>query len=128
MNLDQLRADYVRALEIYRSAKAHLEERRQALTSCPEWGNSIAEKPFGSRDFAGLRAEVREYRKWDKSHLTAMRERIPANLWPFKTEYKEDKKAAKELAMRHPELWAELQRGLSVTAGAPSFSLAKGDK
>lgn len=126
-DLQELRDELSRAGAILSSAKTFYEQCRQRLVAHPLWQQSVTVKPFGSRDFAGLRAEVREYRKWDNGQLAELKQKVPASLWPFKTEFKEDKRAAKMLAERHPELWAELKEALTITAGTPAFTVPKED-
>jgi hypothetical protein len=62
-------------------------------------------------------------RKWDQAKLTELKQGIKHEYWPFRIEWKEDKKASDTIAERFPELWNEIQTALTTRAKKPSFSI-----
>ena len=62
-------------------------------------------------------------RKWDQAKLTELKQGIKHEYWPFKIEWKEDKKASDTIAERFPELWNEIQTALTTKPKKPSFTI-----
>lgn len=62
-------------------------------------------------------------RKWDQAKLSELKQTIKHEYWPFKIEWKEDKKAADVIAERFPELWKEIQTALTTKPKKPSFTI-----
>lgn len=62
-------------------------------------------------------------RKWDQAKLTDLQPGIKAEYWPFRIEWKEDKKASDIIADRFPELWDEIQQALTTKPKKPTFSI-----
>ena len=62
-------------------------------------------------------------RKWDQAKLTELKQGIKQEYWPFKIEWKEDKKASDTIAERFPELWSEIKTALTTKPKKPSFSI-----
>lgn len=62
-------------------------------------------------------------RKWDQAKLAELKQGIKHEYWPFKIEWKEDKKASDTIAERFPELWKEIQTALTTKPKKPSFTI-----
>ncbi|MGI9304937.1 MAG: hypothetical protein ACR2RB_19865 [Gammaproteobacteria bacterium] len=64
-------------------------------------------------------------RKWDQAQLTHAAKTIEPQYWPFKTEWKEDRAAARLIEERWPDLWAELLApALTLTPKKPAFTVS----
>lgn len=61
-------------------------------------------------------------RKWDNDGLTLFREDFPAELWPFKTRWSEERKGTRWLEENAPELYAQIEPALSVKSKKPAYS------
>lgn len=77
----------------------------------------------GSEKLDGLTIQYGLDRKWDQEQLIALQPTVKPEYWPFKTEYKEDRKAAQVIEDRFPELWEEIKTALTTKQKKPSFSI-----
>ena len=62
-------------------------------------------------------------RSWDQAQLAAIQSRVDPAYWPFKVEYKEDRKASRVFEERFADLWAELRQALTLKPAKPSVAL-----
>lgn len=83
----------------------------------------VGTKTTGSEKLDGLTIQFGIDRKWDQAKLTELKQGIKQEYWPFKIEWKEDKKASDTIAERFPELWSEIQTALTTKPKKPSFSI-----
>lgn len=77
----------------------------------------------GSIKLDGLTVTYGVDRKWDQAKLTELRQTIKTEYWPFRIEWKEDKKASDLVAERFPGLWEQLTPALTTKPKKPSFSI-----
>lgn len=61
-------------------------------------------------------------RKWDQQQLSKFYQQVEPAYWPFKTEFKEDRKAARVVEERFPELWDRLRQALTLTPRKPTVT------
>ena len=81
-------------------------------------------KEHGTTNIHGLKIVTGYNRKWDQEQLAELVARqIPIKLFPFKTEYKEDRAKSKYIENNEPEVWAEIQKALTLTPKKPSVSI-----
>jgi len=80
-------------------------------------------KEEGTTRIGDLKLATGFTRRWDQDKLTNMIHDIRAEYWPFRTEFKEDRKASKVLAERFPELWQTLSPALTLTPRKPSITI-----
>lgn len=64
-------------------------------------------------------------RKWEQSTLANLAHSIDPAYWPFKVEFKEDRKAARVIEERFPDLWERLRHALTLTPRKPSIALVE---
>lgn len=77
----------------------------------------------GSMQIDGLTIQFGMDRKWDQDRLAELQPKIMPEFWPFKTEFREDRKAARLVEERFPDLWAELQHALTTKPRKPCFAI-----
>ncbi len=83
-------------------------------------------KEQGTTNIHGLKIVTGYTRKWDQAELQGLVERgIPPKLFPFKVEYKEDKKMSDYLANNEPDVWEKIAKALTLTPRKPSVSIAE---
>lgn len=128
--LQQLGAAWAEAKAIEGEANARRKEIEAQITALPDHTDFFQKDCSGTRrlEDAGLKASRSEKREWDQAGLTEIAPSIPNNQWPFRLEWKEDRKISATIAAHHPELWARLLPLLSVSYSAPSFSVAEAKK
>lgn len=61
-------------------------------------------------------------RSWDQDRLREISEGINDEFFPFKTEFKEDRKASKVVEDRFPDLWDTIRAALTLKPKKPSFT------
>ncbi len=82
----------------------------------------LVEVPLGSTVNAGpLSVSVREKRVWDQDHLEELHFTYGTTAWPFKLEWKEDRKLSRALEELAPDVWVALRTALTVTPARPSW-------
>lgn len=62
-------------------------------------------------------------RKWDQAQLAEIAPGIDPAYWPFKAEFKEDRKAARVVEERFPDLWAQVRKALTLTPRKPTVAV-----
>ena len=62
------------------------------------------------------KVEYRLKKSWDQDYVAKIHAegKVPANLWPFQIEYKEDKRKTSTLAEQHPSHYYKLAEGLTT--------------
>ena len=83
----------------------------------------VGMKSAGSKKLGSMTISYGLDRKWDQAKLTDLQPGIKAEYWPFRIEWKEDKKASDIIADRFPELWDEIQQALTTKPKKPTFSI-----
>lgn len=83
----------------------------------------VGMKSAGSKKLGSMTISYGLDRKWDQAKLTDLQPSIKAEYWPFRIEWKEDKKASDIIADRFPELWDEIQQALTTKPKKPTFSI-----
>ena len=65
---------------------------------------------------ADIKVEYRLKKSWDQDYVAKIHAegKVPANLWPFQIEYKEDKRKTSTLAEQHPSHYYKLAEGLTT--------------
>ena len=65
---------------------------------------------------ADIKVEYRLKKSWDQDYVAKVHAegKVPANLWPFQIEYKEDKRKTSTLAEQHPSHYYKLAEGLTT--------------
>ena len=63
-----------------------------------------------------IKVEYRLKKSWDQDYVAKIHAegKVPANLWPFQIEYKEDKRKTSTLAEQHPSHYYKLAEGLTT--------------
>lgn len=61
-------------------------------------------------------------RKWDQDSLTTLAAQVDPAYWPFKTEFKEDRRAARVVEERFPALWDQVRQALTLTPRKPTVT------
>lgn len=80
-------------------------------------------KPEGSNKFDNLTITTGFSRDWDQEALSLMSAEILPEYFPFKTEFKEDRKGSKFVEERFPELWDKIKTALTTKPKKPSFAI-----
>lgn len=112
-NLEALAIGWKAAKDAEASAKEQrLQIEEQILTACG-----------GEKKFFDLSISYRENRKWDNDGLTALREKITPEAFPFRIEYKENLSESRALAKIDPEFWRKhFAPLLTITPAKPTFT------
>ncbi|MCP4477813.1 MAG: hypothetical protein GY818_06955 [Planctomycetaceae bacterium] len=117
-----------RWLDAKKAEKAAADARKAIeleIRKTTEFTQSVTEKTFGARSFSSISMNIPERRKWDHKGLTGAFLSMPNEYFPFRIEFKEDRKAVQLLAENRPELYAEIKDFLTIETGNPSFSAPK---
>lgn len=121
LSVDELVALWKAAKEKEVGAIEYRREIEEAIAA------QVDLKPEGVTRIGALAVDCGYARKWDNDGLTLLKEGFPFELWPFKTEWKEDRKGTRWIETNAPELWRQIEPALTIKDRKPSFSW-KGEK
>ena len=117
--LDSLKAGWRKAKaeeESAREQRVAIERRMVVLL-----GDLVPAEGTFHQD--GLSISTGYTRKWDQKLLTQMAGAIDEAYWPFRSEWKEDRKASRTFEERFPDLWKHISAALTLTEKKPSVSV-----
>jgi len=81
-------------------------------------------KDQGTTNLHGLKIVTGYNRKWSQEQLRQLVDQgIPPKLFPFKVEYKEDRKLSNYIENNEPEVWEVIAKALTLTPKKPSVSI-----
>ena len=106
--------------KIYHSAEKSANENRLAVEK--EILGLLPLDAEGANRFDEMTIVTGFNRSWDHDHLVELRAQIVTEFFPFKLEFKEDRKASKIIEDRFPDLWEKIKPALTTKPKKPSFS------
>jgi hypothetical protein len=117
--LDALKKSWLKAKADEREAN----ERRVAIEKrmLSMLGSLVPQEGTFNQD--GLTISTGYTRKWDQTKLTTLAVCIDPSYWPFKTEWREDRKASRVFEERFPDLWKHVSSALTLTEKKPSVTV-----
>lgn len=118
-NLDSL----IRAWHMNKAAEQQFHDDRLYIEALIL--DLVGTKPTGSEKLDGLTIQFGIDRKWDQAKLNELRPTVKAEYWPFKIEWKEDKKASDYIENKFPGLWEKIKTALVTRPKKPAFSMTK---
>lgn len=116
------------AIDNLAAAKANMNAAKLALADAESAVLDLVNgslKDEGTTRLGDLKVVTGYTRKWDQGKLANLIHDIRAEYFPFRVEYKEDRKASKVLAERFPELWQTLSPALTLTPRKPSITIER---
>lgn len=116
--LNQAKADE----EAAKAARLRLEER---VLAHPDIAAQLKEEGTTSCTTAAGKLSVTTgfTRAWDQAELDRLAKMVSPEFWPFKAEWKEDRKASRTFEERWPDLWAELRQALTLKPRKPTVTV-----
>jgi hypothetical protein len=102
-----------------KAARVFIEEQIVGLNEFAE----LLKKGDGSKTADGVTVKVGYSRSWDQAVLSGLRNGIRDEFWPFKAEYKEDRKAMRKLEDEFPDLVKEFNAALTTKQSKPQVSI-----
>ena len=106
----------------WRGCKASERQYQQDRLAIEERICSLVElKQEGTNRVGDLTITTGLTRSWDQAKLAEVASRVTGEYFPFKVEYKEDRKFSKSVEERFPDLWREIQPALTLKPKKPSF-------
>jgi hypothetical protein len=124
--LARLVEDLRRAKANEQAAKLARLEAEEALLAHPAVARELKDEGTITVGDA-VKVTTKLSRSWDQAQLVAISKQIDSAWFPFKTEYKEDRKASRVVEERFPALWDELRQALTLKPAKPSVSLVGGE-
>lgn len=112
--LSDLEAQWLAAYQSEQDAKNLRNKIAQKILEHPEVIESFNAKEFGARTIGALELKREEKRSWDQAQVIALTEKLSPSEFPFKIEFKEDRKASAALAQNSPAIWALFLPALST--------------
>ncbi|MGI9159771.1 MAG: hypothetical protein ACR2K1_08475 [Saprospiraceae bacterium] len=108
----------------WKDAKAAEKAANQARLEAEERINEhFGILTSGALKLDGITVNYGLERKWDQAKLTELRPTVKTEYWPFRIEWKEDKKASDYIENKFPGLWDEIKTALTTKPKKPSFSI-----
>ena len=86
----------------------------------------IETKPEGTTKVGAMTISTGFSRSWDQDKLDDLRASVRGEYWPFAREWKEDRKAARVIEERFPDLWKRINEALTLKPKKPTFSVKEG--
>jgi hypothetical protein len=117
--LDTLKAAWLKAKadeEAAREQRVAIETRMVAFL-----GDAVPTE--GTINADGITVRTSMTRKWDQAKLTSLAAAIDPSYWPFRAEWKEDRKASRVFEERFPELWKHVSSALTLTPDKPAVKV-----
>lgn len=110
-----------------RAAEAEATQARLAIEAEIMAHPAARDVPIEGTTRLGERIKVTTgvTRKWKQETLANLAHSIEPAYFPFKAEYKEDRKAARVIEERFPDLWERLRHALTVTPRKPTVALVE---
>ena len=81
----------------------------------------------GTVNFDSLKVATGFTRKWNHEALGVVAAKIRGEFWPFRVEYKEDRKASRMVEERFPGLWDDIRPALTLTPKKPYIAVVEGE-
>jgi len=108
-----------------KSAEGESKRTRQRLeTELVEMCDSLITNDAGSNKINNRLTITTGYtQKWDHAALAEIKLKVADNFWPFRTEYKLDKKRLDALQDMHPDLYSHLIDNLTITPRRPTVTI-----
>lgn len=119
--LARLVDDLRRAKANAHAAKLAVLEAEDALLAHPAIAREL--KDEGTITVGDVKVTTKLTRSWNQKALAEISERIDPAWFPFKTEFKEDRKASRVVEERFPDLWHEVRAALTLKPAKPSVAL-----
>ena len=120
--LESLLADWRQAKADEEAANALRLEIERELLDHPEVRGALKEE--GTVTVGPVKVTTGFTRAWDQAQLGALHAEIADASWPFAAEWREDRKAARVVEERFPELWARIRAALTLKPKKPTVSPA----
>ena len=118
--LDDLATELEQAKQNESGARARRLEIEESILSHP----AMAPLPDEGTTHCGpFKIVTRHTRKWGQEELAALHQEIDDAYWPFRTEWKEDRKAVSVLSGRFPDLWERIHHALTLTPSKPTITI-----
>lgn len=115
--------------EALRAAKAAEHEAREqrlaveaAILEHPAVAAQIKDEGTATIDKM-IKVTTGYTRAWDPAVLHTMSAEVDPAFWPFRPEWKEDRKLARRIEEHHPDLWERLREALTIKPRKPTVSL-----
>jgi hypothetical protein len=121
-SLDALLVDWRQAKADEEAANALRVEIERELLEHPEVRAALKEE--GTVTVGPIKVTTGFTRAWDQERLAALHREIADAYWPFAAEWREDRKAARVVEERFPELWAQIRPALTLKPRKPTVSPA----
>lgn len=80
-------------------------------------------KEVGSTTLGQIKVTTGYTRSFDQEKLAEAINEVPAELWPFKSEYKEIKAGTDYLERNEPELWEQIRPALTIKPKKAAFAV-----
>jgi len=125
--LAELRSQLAQAKADEEAAKKLRLEVEEQILACPEVRSALKDEGTTRFKRVGLKVETGFTRGWDQAQLEALYPQVDPHFWPFKAEWKEDRKASRTYEERFPDLWALLRAALTLKPKKASLSLIDPD-
>lgn len=105
------------------AAAARLAVERDILAH-PDVESALPDE--GTTTVGALKITTRLTRKWDQAVLAELRREVQNDhYWPFKQEYREDRRHTRVIEDTAPELWQRLRDALTTKPAKPSVSIVE---
>ena len=122
-NLDDLAAELATAKSREVGAIAHRREIETAILSHPDVAGLI--KDEGTLTIGPVKVVTGYTRAWDQAELEQLAKVTRPEYFPFKTEYKEDRRASRTYEERFPDLYEDFRKALTLKPKKPVVSVVE---
>lgn len=114
-------------LAVARQAESAARDRRieleQMICTHPDVAPQLTDE--GTVTVGTLKVRTGFTRSWDQKALDAISVDVAEEYWPFKAEWKEDRKAARVIEERFPDLWEAIRGALTLKPSKPAVTIVE---
>lgn len=121
--LEQLCDELAAAKAAEAKAKQHREAIEHAIVTHADVAPGLRDE--GTHHVGRVKVVTGLTRKWDQPKLVALASEIDETFWPFKVEWKEDRRAMRVFEERFPELANKIGKALTLTPRKPTVSVSE---
>lgn len=122
--LTELKQQLVSLKQQEEEIKAHRLNLERAIVQHPDIAPQL--KDEGTHSAYGVKVSTGYTRKWDQDALDRAAQHVSPSFWPFKTEFKEDRRMMRVVEERFPDLYAQhLSPALTLTPRKPTVSIVE---
>lgn len=122
-SLDELADMWLAAKGVEVGAIERRRELEESILEHPDVVDKLVDE--GTTTVGRVKVSTGFTRAWDQQQLDTLSSDVNEEFWPFKDEWKEDRRASRVIEERFPDLWAQIRNALTIKPRKPTISVTE---